>query len=173
MLTLLGVRSTKSQSTVESNSVSRSMSMEYFIQALIEEQKASSVKIVSDPAMTQWDCRNTDRKPRSKSFDVLPTDTFKRRHPRRISSFSRWDNSVSLEEEAAVKVIPPIRRASPLRPTSFPHTDTALGQTIDTAECSLRQPLRHSDSLPRRPSRQDSILRPGRLHRQCSWASSV
>jgi hypothetical protein len=149
------------------------MSVVYFIQSLIEENSASSVTIVSDPAITPWDYRNNDRKPRSKSLNVLPSDTLQRRHPREISSFSRWDNSVSLEEEAVVKVIPPIRWASPLRPTTFPQADTEIDQFFDTAECSPRQQLRHTDSLPRKPSRQDSLQQPGRLHRQCSWASSA
>jgi hypothetical protein len=149
------------------------MSVSYFIQSLMEENKASSVTIVSDPAITPWDYRNNNRKPRSKSLDVQPTDALQQRCPRRISSFSRWDSSVSFEEEAVVKVIPPIRRASPLRPTTFPETDTESDQSFGTAECSSRQQLRHTDSLPRRPSRQDSLQRPGRLHRQCSWASSA
>lgn len=145
------------------------MSMAHFLHLLMEENEVTSVIIVSDPAVMQIGYRSHDRKMQRKQFEDLPLNVQKQRRLRQVSFHSRWDNAVSLEEGAVVKVIPPMRRASPLRPITFPETDKAP----KGVKCHASNQLRQSDLLPRRPNRQASVLRPPQLHRQCSWASSA
>jgi hypothetical protein len=155
------------------------MSIVFFIKSLMEENNAYTVKILSDPATLPEECyRSThpQRKPRSKSCDDLNMKVSKQRHPKRISSLSRWDNAASAQTETLAKVTPPVRVGSPSRAILRTDTDTTevTTQATNNATCDDK-PLSRCDNLPQPPMRQESMqrTRSSGLQRQCSWASSA